>query len=85
MFNLKGITEARIVSWKARNGMNILRISLGLIFIWFGILKFFSRNQRGGRDCRSNHRKANFWPYQTIGFAAGLGDLGMHDRLGADH
>lgn len=33
--------EARAVRWKIRNGLNILRISLGLIFIWFGILKFF--------------------------------------------
>lgn len=38
---MKKITEAGIVAWKARNGMNILRISLGLIFIWFGVLKFF--------------------------------------------
>ena len=41
MFNIRGITEARIVAWKARNGMNILRICLGIIFIWFGVLKFF--------------------------------------------
>lgn len=34
-------TENKAVEWKARNGLNILRISLGLIFIWFGILKFF--------------------------------------------
>jgi uncharacterized membrane protein YkgB len=33
--------EMRILEWKARNGLNILRISLGLIFIWFGVLKFF--------------------------------------------
>lgn len=33
--------EMKILEWKARNGLNILRISLGLIFIWFGVLKFF--------------------------------------------
>jgi len=30
-----------IIEWKARNGMNILRVSLGIIFFWFGMLKFF--------------------------------------------
>ncbi|QNK61596.1 hypothetical protein H7F33_13640 [Pedobacter sp. PAMC26386] len=34
-------TENKAIEWKARNGLNILRISLGLIFIWFGVLKFF--------------------------------------------
>lgn len=41
MFSISGKTEARIVAWKARNGINILRICLGIIFIWFGVLKFF--------------------------------------------
>lgn len=31
----------KIEAWKPRNGLSILRISLGLIFIWFGVLKFF--------------------------------------------
>ncbi|MDN3551568.1 hypothetical protein [Mucilaginibacter aquaedulcis] len=33
--------ERGSIEWKARNGLNILRISLGLVFIWFGVLKFF--------------------------------------------
>jgi len=33
--------EARSIVWKARNGLMLLRASLGLIFIWFGVLKFF--------------------------------------------
>ena len=33
--------ELEVAKWKARNGLNILRVSLGLVFIWFGILKFF--------------------------------------------
>ena len=33
--------EMRSIEWKARNGLNILRVSLGLVFIWFGMLKFF--------------------------------------------
>jgi uncharacterized membrane protein YkgB len=31
----------KIEVWKARNGLNILIISLGLIFIWFVVLKSF--------------------------------------------
>ncbi|MCX2574861.1 DoxX family membrane protein [Pedobacter sandarakinus] len=41
MLGIKSLTETRIVAWKARNGMNILRVCLGIIFIWFGMLKFF--------------------------------------------
>ncbi|WP_462264093.1 hypothetical protein [Mucilaginibacter sp.] len=33
--------ETKMAEWKARNGMNILRVSLGIIFFWFGALKFF--------------------------------------------
>ena len=34
--NLKHFSD-----WNARNGLNMLRWSLGLIFLWFGIIKFF--------------------------------------------
>ena len=30
-----------ITVWMARNGVRLLRISLGVVFFWFGILKFF--------------------------------------------
>lgn len=30
-----------VTRWMARNGILLLRISLGFIFIWFGALKFF--------------------------------------------
>lgn len=33
--------DARISGWMARHGIRILRVSLGLIFLWFGALKFF--------------------------------------------
>lgn len=33
--------EANAIVWKARNGLMLLRISLGIVFIWFGVLKFF--------------------------------------------
>ena len=34
-------TEIIITRWMARNGIPILRISIGIIYIWFGVLKFF--------------------------------------------
>ena len=33
--------DTTLTSWMAQNGIHLLRLSLGLIFIWFGVLKFF--------------------------------------------
>ncbi|GGM22513.1 DoxX family protein [Deinococcus aerophilus] len=33
--------ELRVVSWWARHGIVLLRLTLGLVFFWFGIQKFF--------------------------------------------
>jgi uncharacterized membrane protein YphA (DoxX/SURF4 family) len=33
--------DKKIIDWMARNGIVLLRVSLGLVFFWFGILKFF--------------------------------------------
>jgi uncharacterized membrane protein YphA (DoxX/SURF4 family) len=33
--------DLRITSWMARNGIPLLRISLGVVFFWFGAVKFF--------------------------------------------
>jgi uncharacterized membrane protein YphA (DoxX/SURF4 family) len=33
--------DARITRWMARWGVLLLRLSLGIVFLWFGILKFF--------------------------------------------
>ncbi len=33
--------DIAITGWMARNGLPILRIGLGLVFLWFGALKFF--------------------------------------------
>ncbi len=34
--------DGRIREWMAHNGITLLRVSLGIIFVWFGVLKFFS-------------------------------------------
>jgi uncharacterized membrane protein YphA (DoxX/SURF4 family) len=33
--------DASVTRWMARYGVLLLRISLGVVFLWFGILKFF--------------------------------------------
>lgn len=33
--------DMRITGWMARYGLALLRISLGIVFVWFGVLKFF--------------------------------------------
>ncbi len=30
-----------LTNWMARHGVMIMRISLGVVFLWFGVLKFF--------------------------------------------
>lgn len=34
-------TDSAITKWMAKNGIPLLRISLGIVFFWFGVLKFF--------------------------------------------
>jgi uncharacterized membrane protein YphA (DoxX/SURF4 family) len=34
-------TDSAITEWMARYGPMLLRVSLGIVFLWFGILKFF--------------------------------------------
>jgi len=41
MLDLAESARTRINNWKKRNGIHILRFSLGFIFLWFGVLKFF--------------------------------------------
>lgn len=38
--NLIRTIEGNSIKWKARHGIMFLRISLGIVFIWFGALKF---------------------------------------------
>ena len=33
--------DRRITTWMADHGLTVLRIALGIVFLWFGALKFF--------------------------------------------
>lgn len=33
--------DVRITHWMARYGVSILRVALGVVFFWFGVLKYF--------------------------------------------
>jgi uncharacterized membrane protein YkgB len=33
--------DVALTEWMARNGIRLLRLSLGVVFLWFGALKFF--------------------------------------------
>jgi uncharacterized membrane protein YphA (DoxX/SURF4 family) len=41
MRNLYERVDARVASYLARHGLDFLRLSLGIVFFWFGVLKFF--------------------------------------------
>jgi len=34
-------TDIALTGWMARHGVTLLRLSLGVVFLWFGFLKFF--------------------------------------------
>ncbi|MFP3860258.1 MAG: hypothetical protein ACLFUW_05500 [Bacteroidales bacterium] len=33
--------DKAVVNWMGKNGISLLRISVGIVFLWFGFLKFF--------------------------------------------
>ena len=41
LYQKLSLLEIRMISWKIKNGIKVLRIALGIIFFWFGVLKFF--------------------------------------------
>jgi uncharacterized membrane protein YphA (DoxX/SURF4 family) len=36
-----GWLDTKLPRWMARDGVRLLRVSLGIVFFWFGVLKFF--------------------------------------------
>lgn len=45
MINFRGKTfekaDVKITRWMAKHNLSLLRVSIGIIFFWFGVLKFF--------------------------------------------
>lgn len=49
--------DRAIAGWMQRNGIRLLRYSLGIVFIWFGALKFFD----GLSPAESLVRRTVYW------------------------
>jgi uncharacterized membrane protein YkgB len=32
--------DVRITNWMSKYGLMLLRVSLGIVFVWFGVIKF---------------------------------------------
>ena len=41
LFPLFNKVDVIITNWMARHGVRLLRVSVGIVFFWFGVLKFF--------------------------------------------
>lgn len=41
LWNWMAATDVKLTRWMARYGVVALRVSLGMVFFWFGVLKFF--------------------------------------------
>lgn len=41
LYSLFDRVDTSLTEWMARYGIGLLRVSLGVIFLWFGFLKFF--------------------------------------------
>lgn len=41
LYNLYKSLDVRITNWMADYSIMLLRVSLGIVFFWFGVLKFF--------------------------------------------
>lgn len=41
LYEIYTLFDQRITEWMARHGLVLLRVSLGIVFLWFGALKFF--------------------------------------------
>lgn len=41
LFHQYEALDLKITKWMARHGVLLLRISLGIVYLWFGVLKFF--------------------------------------------
>lgn len=41
LMQVYNVVDAHLTAWMAEHGLTLLRISMGVIFIWFGALKFF--------------------------------------------
>ena len=46
--------DTHLPRWMARDGVILLRVSLGVVFLWFGVLKFFPNGKPAGVEMLVN-------------------------------
>ena len=60
--------DRRIVAWMRGNGFMLLRISLGVVFIWFGILKPFGKSAANDLVARTVYWVDPNWFLPVLGW-----------------
>jgi uncharacterized membrane protein YphA (DoxX/SURF4 family) len=66
--------EQRVVGWMAANGIVLLRLSLGIVFVWFGALKFVPGSSPAEDLARATMAK---WTLGMVGPRAALPILAL--------
>ena len=75
--------DARLTGLMARaTGITALRISLGLVFVWFGFLKFFPGLSPAADLAGVYHRRTEFWADSACYGSPDPRGLGIADRDG---
>src|ERR1041385_3580436 len=72
--------DRAITRWMGRNGVTLLRVSLGVVFLWFGVLKFFPSiplPQSEELGARVLHRLS----FGLISDPVGIGILGVLETM----
>src|SRR4051794_19758857 len=73
--------DRRITTWMARIGLPLLRIALGIVFLWFGAL-IHPEPQPGRGPGRAHDRDTHGRTHPTLPVAAGPRHVGGRDRVG---
>ena len=70
--------DLKLTRWAARHGIQVLRIALGVIFLWFGALKFFP-NLSPAQDLAG--RTISLLTFQLVPPAIGIPVLAAWESL----
>jgi hypothetical protein len=68
--------DLAIVRWMSRFGPVLLRVTLGIVFVWFGILKFFP-NVSPAQELAAHDHRVNSRPGSRVACTAASRCMGM--------